>query len=300
MDEATFPQKDTPELTILNTRGEVIKPATPFSPCPCAGSSMSLPTIAVDSAIHRVYVVMLESVVTFDALTGASLAAVPANVFGAEGTPAFSVDTIHHRVFAATDTGVTTIDGRTGTLTRTINLGDSERALAGDGRTDRLFVAENAGCPFGRPSNAQGGVIVLEGSTGKRVTHVLGSCALPAVLMDEPARRVLVELPNGSSRQVKYGVLDAGSGRLLRTLTLPSGPGAMYAAVEPGNGRIYYVANGAIQVLYPQGWKQGGKILLPRGTGGFITIASRLHRLLVTDPSHGTVTILPTAPPVTG
>lgn len=300
MDEATFPQRDTPELTILNTRGEVVKPATPFSACPCAGSSMSLPSVATDSAIHRVYVVMLESVVTFDAVSGTRLAAVPANVFGAEGTPSFSVDTVHHRVFAATDTGVTAIDGRTGALIRTINLGDSERAVAVDGRTNRLFVAENAGCPSGRPSDARGGVTVLDGSTGKQIGHVLGSCALPLVLMDEPARRVLVGLPNGYSRQLKYGVLDARSGALIRTLVMTSGPGATYSAVESGTGRIYYVTNGAVQILDPRDWQQGRRIVLSMGASGAVTIASRLHRLLVTDLSRGTVTILPAAPPATG
>jgi DNA-binding beta-propeller fold protein YncE len=299
MDERTFPRDDTPELTILNTRGEVVKASTPFSPCPCAGSAMSLPSIAVDSAVHRVYVVLLESIVTFDATTGAPLGVVAANVFGAEGTPAYAIDTVHHRVFAATGTGVAVIDGRTGVLIRTIRLGDSERALAVDGQTDRLFVAENAGCPSGRPSSARGGVAVFDGSTGQPITHVLRSCVSPMILMDQPARRLLVQLPNGYSRWIKYGVLDTATGRLLRTITMATGPG-VFAAVEPGTGRIYYVAGGAVRVLDPRDWKLGRKIILPPGTVGAVTIAVRLHRLLVTDPSHGTVTILPAAPPPAG
>jgi DNA-binding beta-propeller fold protein YncE len=297
--EAGYPARITPALTILDTRGQMVKPAMPFPACPCAGGAMGMLEAMTDGAIRRVFVVTLESVVTFDAVTGVPLATVPADVAGAGGIPNFGLDTRYHRVFIATSTGVTIIDGRTGALAQTINLGESERVLAVDSRTSRVFVAEWAGCRGGQGGSAAAGVVVLDAASGAHIGHVLGSC-VGGMLMDEPAGRVLVGLSGDSTGQNGYAVLDAGSGKVLRTLRTSWPLVYSRTAVEPGSGPIYSLADGSVRVLDPRGWRDAGRIPLPVGADGFLTIASRVHRLLVSDPYRGVLRILPVWPPATG
>jgi DNA-binding beta-propeller fold protein YncE len=301
LDESSYPAKSGPALAILDTQGQIIKPAGAFAPCPCANEFMSTPIVATDGAIHRAFAILLGSVVTFDALTGARLGNVPADTSDAGGVDNFAVDTRHHRLYVATGAGVTVIDGRTGALAQTINLGESKRAIAEDSRTDRLFVGQSNGCPYGHGGPATSGVIVFAATRGKRVNHILGSC-VGGLLVDEPARRVLAELPGGSTGHFKYAVLDAANGKVLRTLTLTWPLENPTTAVEPGNGRIYTVFHGSIHALDPLGWRDAGRILLPAGSGArlSISVTSRTHRLLVTDRERGRVLIFSTLAPTTG
>lgn len=299
-DEDSTPTHTIPAMTVLNTGGKVIRAATSFSQCPCANSATGMLSVASDGAIHRLFVITYGSVITFDARTGAHLETVRADVNGAGGIPAFAVDTLQHRVFVATGTGVTVIDGRTGARAQTINLGQSERVLALDSRTHRVFVAEG-GCRGGQGGAPAGGVAVLDAVTGDQVAHVLGCGTTLSIQMDGPARRVLVGLGSSTPSRQRYAVLDAASGRVLRTITTQVPLFFARSAVEPNSGRIYFDdGTGSVTVLDPIGWRNAGRIVLSRGTIGFLTIASRAHRLLVTNPYRGTLTIVPTLPPPSG
>lgn len=144
---------------------------------------------------------------------------------------AVAVDELTERVFVADAGGaVSTLDARSGRLLRTTRVGKNPLALAVDERTAHIFVANGNDVT----------VSMLDARSGRlRRTITVGS-GPGALAADAAAGRIVVN--EGGD---KVSVLDATTGTILHTVTLPSGLvlGYQDIAVDARTGRIF-VATG--------------------------------------------------------
>jgi len=102
-------------------------------------------------------------------------------------------------------------------------LGQIGGGVALDARTDRLFVADGDG------------VTVLDARTGRVVRHLSLPEGEPGLAVDMAAGRVVASLYDSTTRAYSVALLDATTGRVLRTV-YDVGPGVM----DPRVGR--YIA----------------------------------------------------------
>lgn len=305
--ESQHPDLDRGSLTSLDLQGRVVSAPQTFGLCPCAHDANAGPLqIRADGPAHRVFVLTSRSALTFDALSGRLLNTVPVEGIGAAGGfPGFVVDERLGRVFIATGAGITVLDARSGSVTQDIDLGQSERGLAEDSRTGRVFVTANrpnTGDCRGAPMQT---LSTIDAATGKVVRSVLGSCyAFSPVIVDEPARRVLVGTRAVSWGGVQVSVLDSRNGRVLRSLTI-DGSGLSHSAVDPRTGWIYDATQtctgstraaarcqDAVRALQPGSWRIVRTVPVARAYQGIPAVAARAGRLLIANPSSGTVTIV--------
>jgi YVTN family beta-propeller protein len=143
------------------------------------------------------------------------------------------------------DNTVSVLDGNRGAVLHTSAVGTNPTTLAVAARTGRVFVV----------NRGDGTVSVLDARTGAVLRTVAVGAIRPQavsftnavdVVVDERDGRAVVL--NGSARDRagnhttgSVSVLDAGSGRLLRTVTVGRAPVA--AAVDETTGRLFVVNN---------------------------------------------------------
>lgn len=287
-------------ITALDLQGRIVRALPALSICPCAGNALGPLTVGVDSRHARFFLFTYQSVIAFNARTIAPLKTVALDSGSAGGGPNYAIDARQGRVFVATQQGVTVLRSSTGAVVQRIDLAASERSLVLDEGTGRLIVGSAGAC---RGNGAPGNVTILDSATGSVVRTVLSSCAgFLSMLVDEPAGRVLARIQQPGA-VIRYAILDAQSGRLLRAISLPSP--LDYVAVDARSGKIY---NGAVvctegrggcarlvQVLDPHSWRVVRSLAIRAGWQGALTVAPDQRRLLVIGPYNGTITIARTA-----
>jgi YVTN family beta-propeller protein len=211
-----------------------------------------------------------------------------------------AVDERTGRVFVAGEDSsglgdVSVLDVMSGRLVRSVTVGQAPGAIAVDQRTGRAFVL----------NQNSASVSVLDTHSGAlvRTTHLGGDPFDLAV--DEQTGRVFVA--NGSNVQVNgrlsvldgsVSILDATSGRLVRSVTVGMLPTAV--AVDVRSGRVFVVNKGPVDGnLVPLGNgtvtvldARSGAVLRTIGVGTYptaITVDERAGRAIVVNASGTTV-----------
>jgi DNA-binding beta-propeller fold protein YncE len=122
------------------------------------------------------------------------------------------------------------LDAGTGALRRTISLPGVAGAMAVDGATDEVLVANPA---------AAGTVSVFDGRTGRRQRSIPAGAYPSTLLLDERRDRAFV-LDQAAATPTAPGsvsTIDLRRGRLLRTVTVGVHPVAM--AADERAGRVF-------------------------------------------------------------
>jgi YVTN family beta-propeller protein len=144
---------------------------------------------------------------------------------------------------------ISVLDARSGALVRTVVMRDKPETLAVDPRHGHIFVASEHRDRTGNYTGP-GSVIMLDARTGQ-VLHTVEVGNYPnAMAVDEHNTRVFVatvgaidpmlqNMPMGSG---SVSVLDARSGRLLRTIPVGVAPSAI--AVDERAGRAFILNSG--------------------------------------------------------
>lgn len=139
---------------------------------------------------------------------------------------AVAVDEQTERAFVV-DAGGTasTLDARSGRLLRTTRVGKNPLALVVDERATHVFVS----------NNNSGTVSMLDAHGGRLLRTITVGIDAGALAVDAAAGRIVVD---GGG---KASVLDAATGTILHTVTLPSGLVLGYRdiAVDARTGRVY-------------------------------------------------------------
>ncbi len=228
-----------------------------------------------------------------DGRTGAMVHTFPAGV----APQAIVLDAARRQAFildagtldqSGTPTGNATvrdIDAATGHVIRIITIGQIAPTGGGlivDGRTRRLFVAEN------------GGVRVLDEATGATLARVPISATVLGLALDERAGRVVVGRRFDQFRAEAITILDAGTGKAVR--------GAFGAgeavAVDASDGRVVAVntttaSNGGdidAQVVDIASGRVVSAPTIGNGAGFLVATAvdeSRHHAIVVTWEGQG-------------
>jgi len=130
------------------------------------------------------------------------------------------------------DNTVAVLDTHSGVLSRTVDVGLTPVDLAVDARTGRVVVA-NSGAAT---------VSVLDAGSGRVLRTVAVGDAPTAVAVDEQTGRVFVTLRGAADRRGALvlgtghvAVLDAQTGRVLRSVAVPATPRAVAVAAQTGH-----------------------------------------------------------------
>ncbi len=139
---------------------------------------------------------------------------------------------------------VAMFSARTAHLLQTTSVGYNPIAMALDGRTQRLFVVNQATLDAVGSPTGQGSVSMLDAQTGASLRTVKVGRMPRAVAVDEQTRRVfVVNYQDGT-----VSMLDALLGHVLRTIAV--GPQPRLVAVDLSSNRTFIVkADGALRVL---------------------------------------------------
>jgi YVTN family beta-propeller protein len=181
----------------------------------------------VDSQTGRLFVANYydNTVSVLDTATGTVVRTVDVGqATGAAQPTALTLDAPAGRVFvAAQDNSVTTLDARTGAVLRTVGLPSSPSDITADARSARVFVAIDNGT-----------VSLLDSRTGalRSTVDVQGSPS--GITIDTGADRVFVTSDEGTQGVIT--VLDAATGRVLRTLTVGGYP---YLQLNEAAGTVF-------------------------------------------------------------
>jgi YVTN family beta-propeller protein len=189
------------------------------------------------------------------------------------GMVAVDERTNHAFVTNSADHTVTMLDASNGTVVRTVALSDEPDVVAADARTGRIFVltdpnntvcvlgaatgavlatfavttedlavSDRSGRVFvsGEPYAGPGTVAMLDGTSGA-VLHntVVGGSMAWGIAVDDFANRVLVTDASDNS----IVLVDASTGRVVRTIAVGSNPAAV--AVDVATGHAFVTNNGA-------------------------------------------------------
>lgn len=188
-----------------------------------------------------------------------------------------AADGPRHRIFAADrdENTVHVVDGETGSVRHTVKVGPQPESVVVAERAGRVFV-DNAGDDRMTVLDAQTGSVVrtVPGASGyafvsaERTGRVFGVSGSTVIVRDASSGALVttVKIPGGQTSALgvsegtdhifvtnsdhrSVSMLDAGSGRVLRTVRVGSNPTAL--AVDEQAGRVF-VANqddGTVSVL---------------------------------------------------
>lgn len=192
-------------------RGMVAGPATATVPV-----GMEPSAIGLDPSVGRALVLntLGTTVSVLDDRDGALLATRTVGSNGGAHPEQVGVDARTHHGFVLTDDGqVSMLDTRSGALLGAIMMSGTPSAIAIDGATERVFIA-----------NADGGTVsVLDARTGM-LLHSAPTGAFPEALAVSPTADVALVANQGDDT---VSLLDAHNGTLLRTLRVDDAPQAL-------------------------------------------------------------------------
>ncbi len=176
----------------------------------------------------------------------------------------FAVDHHTNRFFVAvpTDDSVRVFNGSTCALVAVSAVARFPHAIAVDERTGHVFVATNRG------------VTMLDGGTGKVLRATDLGAAPTTLVTDVRSRRVFVIVSANDSFGVAEGIrgigmLDTGSGRLLRTIPVPENSNPAAIAVDEQANRVYITSQGPLDPTQSQTFLGNGTLYVldaERGT----------------------------------
>jgi YVTN family beta-propeller protein len=217
-----------------------------------------------------------DAVVMIDARTGAVL-----RTLAVGSLPlAVRVDARTSRAFVldAGDRSLSVLDTQTGRLLRTIRL-NRPVGLVVDERAGHLFVADADGEPLGT-------VYTLDARTGtlRRRTSLAGEAG--SMALDSPSGRLFVL----NSAQSSVSVLDAATGRLVRTVAVDAGPTAI-AVDERTRHAFVFSLTGSVSMLDAR----SGAVLRTTPVGNdpvSLAIDGPAGRVFVVDDLDQTLSVL--------
>jgi len=182
------------------------------------------------------------------------------------------------RLVVAEAGDVRVLDTASGATIATVPI-SNPTALAVDSRGGRVFVASNGHADYGgnRPSS----LVTLDAASGAVVTTTAGIGGQIAV--DESAGRVFVGHVDseGTRLTLRVSVLDATTGRVLRTIDIGQNGDAYLAAltVNPVTGRVFIASFFGLQALDPT---TGQLRTLDAGAPNAIAVDARGGRVYAT------------------
>lgn len=236
--------------------------------------------LIVDEQTGRAFVVTdgNSSVSVFETRGGRLLRVIAVS---AAERPAMAVDTRTDRIFLTGPDGVVVLDGRDGSVLRTIPLAVAPNALAGlavDARTGHVFAVDHNDAAVIMMDTRGGRVlraiavgsgptdVVVDERTGRAFVVNADSYSLSVIdtrdgalvrtlsldpgplAVDERTGRVFMASDGGASYGNLY-VLDAATGRLLRTAYTSPAASPTALAVDQRSGRVFVAAGGGVSVL---------------------------------------------------
>ena len=214
------------------------------------------------------------SVQALDATTGA---VVRSFVVGARPS-AVAFDARSGRLAVAEAGDVRVLDATSGATIATVPI-SNPTALAGDGRSGRVFVASNGHAAYSGDSPSS--LVMLDAASGAVVTTTAGIGGQIAV--DESAGRVFVGHVDseGTRLTLRVSVLDATTGRVLRTINIGQNGDAYLAAlaVDQATGRVFIASYFGLQALDPA---TGRLRTLDAGAPNAIAVDARGGRVYAT------------------
>ncbi len=205
---------------------------------------------AIDARGGRVFVPSTRgsggagSVQALDATTG-----VVTRSFDAGARPsAVAFDARSGRLVVAEDGDVRVLDATSGVTIATVPI-SNPTALAVDGRAGRVFVVGNGHSSYAGISPSS--LVTLDAASGVVVTTTAGIGGQIAV--DETGGRVFVGHVDseGTRLTLRVSVLDATTGRVLRTIDIGQNGDAYLAAlaVDPATGQVFIASYFGLQAL---------------------------------------------------
>jgi len=217
--------------------------------------------LAVDGRTGRIFVTVTRGAggAVLDEDTGATLAgqAIPAS--------ALAVDERAGTIIAAGPAGVNMLDAASGRYLRTIPMGITPSAVAGDERTERAFIVDPG-------SNT---VFMLDTRSGA-VVGARSMLVTPAsVTVDVTTDQAFV-----TTDSPFVDVLDARSGALVRTLVVRASGGPL--AVDGRSGHVFVLDSGGASVAMLD--RQSGLVLRTIPVGQFplaVALDARRGRVYV-------------------
>jgi DNA-binding beta-propeller fold protein YncE len=176
---------------------------------------------------------------------------------------------------------VRVFNARTGFLLRTVRTGGG--ALAVDDRTGRVFVASIDG----------DSVSMLDAHSGA-VLRTIPRIGIRPLVVDARAGHVFVPGARGLS------MLDARTGRLLRTAALTTATGAVVLAVDEADGRLFVgddvrfpPFHGVVKVFDTRtGALMRTVAMVRRSSSGIVVVDGRDGRAFMINRPAGTVSVL--------
>jgi len=179
------------------------------------------------------------------------------------------------RLVVAEAGDVRVLDAMSGATIATVPI-SNPTALAVDSRSGRVFVASNGHAVYGGDSPSS--LVTLDAASGAVVTTTAGVGGQIAV--DESAGRVFVGHVDseGTRLTLRVSVLDATTGRVLRTIDIGQNGDAYLAAlaVNPVTGRVFIASFFGLQALDPT-------------TGQLRTLDAGAPNAIAIDPRGGRV-----------
>lgn len=270
--------------------------------------------VAVDSRQGRIFIVNAGIVQVFDTRTGARVYTARSGTayLAGMGGPAPAVDERAGRVFVPNlvDDTISVLDARSGRVVRVLYVGHRPDAIAVDDHTQRLLVASTADWTLtvldvhtGRPLRTRilavgdrpgqlavdtrsghafvagygGQVVTLSARTGTPLRSVAPDHfhLIMGLAVNGPAGRVLGLV----EAQPVIVLLNAGTGALVRAVTLGQNPDAI--AVDAGTGRAF-VSDAGAEAVYVLGTKRGRIRRVVRvGASPLLAVDMRTHRVIV-------------------
>ena len=244
---------DDASVTVLDARSGALLHTTQVGARPHA--------LVADASTNRVFVVNTtdSTVSVLDARQSKVLRVV--HVPTAVDFSGAAVDTRTNRVFIAGGGSVSVLDARNGALLRTISLEEDRYQAAGmgleitpmavDDRTGRVFVL------------GPGIVRVLDAGTGRLLRSIPVSTNATALALDPRHGHLLLTTTGATddSGTIRgpgsLQVLDSGSGKVLRTISLGATPSALVVD-ERANSVIVIDSGGQVQATNSLGWLPDG------------------------------------------
>ncbi len=196
--------------------------------------------LTADASLRRIFVTTLYgngSLTVLDALSGTLVRTIIADASRDDHLSAtrVAIDDRSEHVFASGDTSVVMIDARSGAILHSAPVGDNGiDSFAVDGRTSRVFFTYDQGQYAGVVS-ARDGTIVRRVTLYHRTAHQ-DTISGTASAVDERTGRVFICDTDNKT----VSMLDASSGRLLRTTPVGATPSAV--AIDDRTSRAF-VAN---------------------------------------------------------
>jgi DNA-binding beta-propeller fold protein YncE len=215
--------------------------------------------MSLNTRVHRIYVVYVDAgsallrgtVATIEETSGRILHTLPIGPACTAPGPALAADEQSGRVFVICplNQSLRVLTARNGSLMQTVPLHAYPTALAVDDATERVFV-----------TTLHNTVVMVDAVSGRILRTVPVGLAPRALAVDPRSRRVFVvnegsyDAKGYTTRDGSVSVLDALTGRVLRTVPLQGNGGLI--AVDERAGRAFVTTYGrrVVRPLDPWAW----------------------------------------------